>query len=101
MLAAAPPGRGCDHRGMTVIATLTVVRAAGSWADRLRPYEIVVDDVPRGRVASGKSLSLALPPGRHRVRAGSGAAVDVHLGPGEEVRLRLETVHGAALRPED
>ena len=85
---------------MTVIATLTVFRAAGSWADRLRPYEIVVDDVPRGRVASGKSLSLALPPGRHRVRAGSGAEIDVHLGPGEEVRLRLETADGAALRPD-
>ena len=90
MLAAAPTGRGWDDRGVTVIATLTVTRAAGSWADRLRPKEIVVDDVARGRVAAGKSLSLALAPGRHRVRAGHGEEVEVHLGPGAEERLILD-----------
>lgn len=75
---------------MTVIATLTVTRAAGSWADRLRPRELVVDDVPRGRLAAGKSLSLALAPGRHRVRLGGGDEVEVHLGPGAEERLVLD-----------
>jgi hypothetical protein len=84
---------------MTVIATLTVSRPAGSWADRLRPYEIVVDDEPRGRVAAGASLSLALPPGRHRVRAGRGAEIEVHLGPGALVGLRLETAGGVRLVP--
>jgi hypothetical protein len=87
--AAAPPG-GCDDRRVTVIATLTVAREAGSWTSRLRPYEIVVDDVARGRVAAGKSLSLAVAPGRHRVRAASGPEIEVHLGPGAETRLRLE-----------
>ncbi len=89
MLAAAAYGRGCDHRGVTVIATLTIVRAPGSLTDRLRPSDIVVDDQPRGRVAAGKSLSLALAPGRHRVRAGKGAELEIHLGPGAEVRLHL------------
>jgi hypothetical protein len=89
MLAAAPAGRGCDDRGVTVIATLTLTRPAGSWADRLRPYEIVVDDVPRGRLAVGRSLSLALAPGRHRVRAGRGEEIEVHLGPGGEEKLVL------------
>jgi hypothetical protein len=84
---------------MTVIATLTVSRATGSLADRLRPYEIVVDDLPRGRVAAGASLSLALPPGRHRVRAGRSAEIDIHLGPGEVVELRLETAGGVRLSP--
>jgi hypothetical protein len=98
MLAAAPYGRGCDHRGVTVIATLTVVRAPGSFIDRLRTYDIVVDDKPRGRVAPGRSLSLAVAPGRHRVRAGKGAEVEVHLGPGAEVRLHLA---GDCLRAED
>jgi len=83
---------------MTVIATLTVVRATGSFTDRLRPYEIVVDDKPRGRVAAGKSLSLALAPGRHRVRANRGAEIEIHLGPGAEVRLHLA---GGSLRAED
>jgi hypothetical protein len=83
---------------VTVIATLTVVRASGPLTDRLRPSEIVVDDKPRGRVAAGKSLSLALAPGRHRVRAGRGAEVEVHLGPGAEIRLRLA---GGALNAED
>jgi hypothetical protein len=81
---------------MTVIATLTVSRPAGSWADRLRPHEIVVDDVPRGRVPAGASLSLALAPGRHRVRAGRGAEIEVHLGPGAEVHLHLD---GVSLSP--
>jgi hypothetical protein len=83
---------------MTVIATLTVVRATGSLTDRLRPYEIVVDDKPRGRVAAGKSLALALAPGRHRVRANQGAELEVHLGPGAEVRLHLTR---GSLRAED
>jgi hypothetical protein len=98
MVAAAAYGRGCDHRGVTVIATLTIVRAPGSLTDRLRPAEIVVDDRPRGRVAAGKSLSLALAPGRHRVRAGQGAEVEIHLGPGAEVRLHLT---GGSLHAED
>ncbi|MFI6078061.1 hypothetical protein ACIA5C_41680 [Actinoplanes sp. NPDC051343] len=80
---------------MTVIATLTVTRPAGSWAARLRPHEIVVDDVSRGRLAAGRSLSLALPPGRHRVRAGHGDEIEVHLGPGTEERLILD---GTSLR---
>jgi hypothetical protein len=75
---------------VTVIATLTLTRPPGSWADRLRPHEIVVDDVPRGRLAAGKSLSLALAPGRHRLRAGGGEEVEVHLGPGDEERLILD-----------
>jgi hypothetical protein len=97
MLAA--PVRGCDHRRVTVIATLTVSRPAGTWTDRLRPYEIVVDDQPRGRLAAGRTLSLALPPGRHRVRAGRGPEVDVHLGPGATTELRLETAGGIRLVP--
>jgi hypothetical protein len=77
---------------VTVIATLTVTRPAGSLTDRLRSHELVVDDVPRGRVAAGKSLSLALAPGRHRVRAGRGDEIEVHLGSGDEVRLTLDGV---------
>jgi hypothetical protein len=80
---------------VTVIATLTVTRTPGSLTDRLRRHEILVDDVPRGRVAAGKSLSLALAPGRHRVRAGNGDEIEVHLGPGAEQRLTLD---GASLR---
>jgi hypothetical protein len=90
MLAAARPVRRCDDRGVTVIATLTVTRSAGSWTGRVRRHEIVVDDVPRGRVAAGRSLSLAVAPGRHRVRGGHGEEIEVHLGPGAELRLRLD-----------
>jgi hypothetical protein len=75
---------------VTVIATLTVTRTAGSLTDRLRSHEILVDDVPRGRVAAGKTLALAVAPGRHRVRAGHGDEIEVHLGPGAEHRLTLD-----------
>jgi hypothetical protein len=77
---------------VTVIATLIVTRIAGSLTDRLRSHEIVVDDVPRGRIPAGKSLSLAVAPGRHRVRAGHGDEIEVHLGPGGEERLTLDGV---------
>jgi hypothetical protein len=84
---------------VTVIATLTVSRPAGSWTDRLRPHppvDLLVDGEPRGRLPAGKSVSLALAPGRHRIRAG-GEEIEVHLGPGGEERLILD---GTSLRAE-
>jgi hypothetical protein len=99
MMAMGPDAIGWDDSTVTVISTLTVSRATGSWTDKLRPYEIVVDDVPRGRVAAGATLSLALSPGRHHVRAGRGPGIDVHLGPGAVVGLRLETAGGVRLVP--
>jgi hypothetical protein len=80
--------------GMTVIATLTVQRPGEAGIDRASAYEIIVDGVPKGSVRSGRELSLALPPGRHTVRArmnwtGSDD-LPVHLGPGATVKLRVE-----------
>ena len=81
--------------GMTVIATLTIERPGDeNRLHRARPYEIIVDGTVRGTVRSGQDLSLALPPGRHIVHArlawtGS-EDLEVHLGPGGTVRLRVE-----------
>lgn len=80
--------------GMTVIATLIVERTGQVFLDRARAYQILVDGTVRGSVRCGRELSLALPPGRHLVRArldltGS-ETVPVHLGPGATVRLRVE-----------
>ena len=80
--------------GMTVIATLTVVRPGVTGIDRARAYEILIDGKPKGTVRSGRELSVALQPGRHTVRArldwtGS-EIVPVHLGPGATVRMRVQ-----------
>lgn len=79
---------------MTVIATLVVERTSQAWVDRARAYQILVDGSVKGSVRCGRELALALPPGRHLVRArldwtGS-ETVPVHLGPGATVRLRVE-----------
>jgi hypothetical protein len=80
--------------GMTVIATLTVERPAHAGLDRTRAYQILVDGTVKGTVQAGEELSLALPPGRHTVRArrdwtGSDD-LPIHLGSGATVRLRVE-----------
>jgi len=79
---------------MTVSATLTVERTGAASIDRARAYEILVDGAVKGTVRCGRELSVALPPGRHVVRArltwtGS-EDVPIHFGPGETVRLRVE-----------
>ena len=79
---------------MTVIATLTVERPSGAWFDRARAYQIVVDGAVKGAVRCGRELKLALPPGTHTVRAKldwtRSDDLPVHLGPGAEVRIRVE-----------
>src|SRR5690349_4823723 len=79
---------------MTVIATLTVERTGAAPIDRARAYQILVDGAVKGTVRCGRELSVALPPGRHVVRArlswtGSDD-VPIHVGPGQTVRLRVE-----------
>jgi hypothetical protein len=79
---------------MTVIATLTVERTGAASIDRARAYEILVDGTVKGTVRCGRELSVALPPGRHVVRArlnwtGS-ENISVHFGQGETVRLQVE-----------
>jgi hypothetical protein len=89
---------GATITGMTVIATLTVVRPRGSWTDRVRAYQIVVDGAVKGSLRAGAEMSLALPPGAHTVQARSGRTaspdVPVHLGPGATVRLCAEPGDG-------
>ena len=80
--------------GMTVIATLIVERTGQAFVDRARAYQVLVDGTVRGGVRCGRELTLALPPGRHLVRArldltGS-ETVPIHLGPGETVRMQVE-----------
>ena len=89
--------------GMTVIATLIVERTGQAFIDRARAYQILVDGTVRGGVRCGRELTLALPPGRHLVRArldltGS-ETVPVHLGPGETRKSILVPVTGDR-RPE-
>ena len=48
-------------------SSITVVRDAG-YADRLREYVILVDDVEIGRIGNGGTCNFPLDPGHHRIR---------------------------------
>lgn len=50
------------------MGTLTVTRKAGGWRDRARAYTLEVDGVAVGKVGNGKTVSVALSPGSHRVQ---------------------------------
>ena len=50
-----------------------------------------VDDEPLGKLKYGKTMSIEIAPGRHRVRAFNtllSHTVEIHAVPGEHVRLR-------------
>ena len=47
---------------------LTVSRDAG-YADRLRAYSILVDDVKIGEIRNGETKDFPIAPGRHRISA--------------------------------
>jgi hypothetical protein len=75
-------------------AKIIFTRPRGRYRDALRSYILEIDEVPRGHINSGQAVTIDIDPGPHRVRAridwtGSPPR-EVILGPGEEVRLRVE-----------
>jgi hypothetical protein len=79
---------------VTIAGTLVVSRPRGSWLDRRRTYQVVVDGEVKGKVRGGAELALVVKPGRHTVlarngRAG-GPAASFHVGPGATVRMRVD-----------
>ena len=75
-------------------AKIIFTRPGGHYRDALRSYTLHVDGVPRGRIMPGQSVAVDIEPGPHTVGAqiswtGS-PRHEINLGPGEEVRLRVE-----------
>jgi hypothetical protein len=75
-------------------AKIIFIRPGGLYRDALRSYALEVDDVRRGRIKPGQTVAIDVEPGPHTVRAriswtGS-PRHEVNLGPGEEIRLRVE-----------
>jgi hypothetical protein len=50
------------------MATLRISRDRG-YADKIRAYKILLNDVPIGKLNEGKELETQIPPGKHRVKA--------------------------------
>jgi hypothetical protein len=73
---------------------LVIERPTPAYRDLFRAYVIEVDGQRRGRVRLGRKLSIAVPPGRHRVQAridwSGSVAVEVDVATGVEVRLIVE-----------
>lgn len=71
-------------------AQLTITRNGASDFQDRQVY-MFVDDQPLGKLKYGKSMSLEIAPGRHRVRAFNtllSHTIEVDAVPGEHVRLR-------------
>ena len=94
-------------------AQLTITRNSASDFQDRQVY-LFVDDEPLGKLKYGKTLSIEIAPGRHRVRAFNtllSHTIEIHAVPGEHVRLRCTNgmptagwlmmmfLHVTALRP--
>lgn len=108
------PSSGDGHStGKINNAQLSITRNGASDFQDRQVY-MFVDDQPLGKLRYGKTMSLEIAPGRHRVRAFNtlfSHTVDVDAVPGEHVRLRCTNgmptagwlmmifLHVTALRP--
>ena len=85
------PSSGNDHcTGKIKGAQLTITRNGASDFQDRQVY-LFVDDEPLGKLKYGKSLSLEIAPGRHRVRAFNtllSHTIEIDAVPGEHIRLR-------------
>jgi hypothetical protein len=54
---------------VTATGTVIVHRPRGGWRDFLRAYRVQLDGVDRGKVRRGETLTLAVEPGQHWLRA--------------------------------
>ncbi|GAB5448508.1 hypothetical protein [Gymnodinialimonas sp.] len=83
---------------MSETAQLIVTRAGG-YADYLRAYRILVDDIEMGRIKRNSELHLTIPIGQHVI----GARIDwtraqpivIEARADETVRVEVFNTHGA------
>jgi hypothetical protein len=84
-----PPPPGSPPPGQLVVR-----RSTSATRDLLRGYRIVVDGRRIGTLRRGNEVTVALAPGRHRVRAtidwSGSPELEVDLAPGRTVRLVVE-----------
>lgn len=76
--------------GKTNNAQLTITRNGASDFQDRQVY-LFVDDEPLGKLRYGRTMSMEIAPGRHRVRAFNtlfSHTVEIDAVPGEHVRLR-------------
>lgn len=70
---------------------ITLTRVPGGWRDRLRRYQVIVDDEQVAMIKRGERLSLPVTPGRHtvflRISWARSPALEVDVAPGEAVAL--------------
>ena len=74
---------------------LTLAREPSKWKDRLRAYEVVVDDNVIAKIKGGEQLDLPLAAGRHAIYLKidwcRSRVVDVDVRPGGTIRLHCKS----------
>jgi len=79
---------------MAAKVKIRIGRIDGGWVDRARPYDVVVNDVARGRLRRGEETEIDVDPGVQVVYLKldwcRSKSVRLELEPGEEVELRCK-----------
>ncbi|MGD1083570.1 MAG: DnaJ domain-containing protein [Verrucomicrobiota bacterium] len=92
-----------------------IIRRGTSYADRLRAYKVVVDDVVVATLRAGKSVTLPVTPGSHRLQlridwcgseellfdAQDGAAIEFECGSGLAGQRRISALAAIFRRTQD
>lgn len=76
-----------------------IVKRAGGYADFLRAYRILVDDIELGRIKRNSRLQLTIPAGQHVIGAKidwtRAAPIVIDVKPGGTVTVEVSNTHGA------
>lgn len=79
-------------------AQLVVIRQGG-YADFMRAYRILVDDIEMGRIKRNSRLELTIPAGQHVIGAKidwtCAAPIVIDAAPGGTVTAQVSNTHGA------
>ncbi|ABD53633.1 hypothetical protein [Jannaschia sp. CCS1] len=84
---------------MAIETAQLIVTREGGYADYLRAYRILVDDIEMGRIKRNSRLALTIPAGPHVI----GARIDwtraepivIEVAAGGTVKVQVSNTHGA------
>lgn len=76
----------------TQMAKIHIERSSHGWVDRIRAYDVIIDDEPRGTLTRGKHAEIPLEAGEHavylRIDWCSSQIFRINLGPGDKANFR-------------
>ncbi len=78
-----------------VSSAIVVSRDRRGWRDRMRSYDVVIDDEQVAKVKRGQRIELPIASGRHeifmRINWGRSQSIQLDVPPGESIQLICTT----------